>query len=198
MKDLNQIEKHLNEVQQYFDSKLKSIQEDIAKLKEPELKFKIGQWYKYGNDLFRVYKIYENEVHYDNRGKSLGSNFFIFYSQIYQLSCIATPQEIESHLRKICDEKYIGKNVAGSFLGQHDGYARSFDFYDFASDSVYYKNFGYGVCVYSKGKFAEIISDKKKLPKNRDEFVDFLTRFRQLTSPEISVRISEFLNDYES
>ena len=109
----------------------------------------------------------------------------------------ATSQEIESHLRKICDEKYIGKKVADSFSGTC-GYARYFDFYDFKTDCVYYKNFGNGVCVYRQGKFAEIILDKRPLPKTKEELKDTLFRFNQKYSrTPLADTLTEFLEDYE-
>ena len=49
-----------------------------------------------------------------------------------------------------------------------------------------------GVCVYQEGKWAEIIPDKKKLPKTREEFLKFLSEF-SLSSGIVPM----FLKEYE-
>jgi len=114
--------------------------------------------------------------------------------------CPATPDEIESHLRKICDEKYIGKKVKCLHCGEYtiintphpSGYDKKYDqFWMIASNSD-------GVCVYEQGKFASIIPDKKKLPKTREEFKVFLNDYdyeRAICDDEFTINI--YLNEYE-
>jgi len=111
----------------------------------------------------------------------------------------ATKEEIESHLRKIC-EKYIGKKVKCLHCGEYtiintphpSGYDKKYDqFWMIASNSD-------GVCVYEQGKFASIIPDKKKLPKTREEFEVFLNDYdyeRAICDDEFTINI--YLNEYE-
>jgi hypothetical protein len=106
--------------------------------------------------------------------------------------CPATPQEIESHLRKICDEKYIGKKVRCLVSGEYT--VDRFWEYDDIKDRICYHTDveGEGAWLYGNGKFAEIIPDKKKLPKTKKEFSkcfkDWLV---------YSGSTDDFLNQYE-
>jgi len=167
---------------------------------EPE--FKIGDWViAVCNSAknFRYLLRFERRSgeHYCGLFVSIGGSTAIPNGYFDYIERHATPKEIESHLRKICDEKYIGKKVADSFSGTC-GYARYFDFYDFKTDCVYYKNFGNGVCVYRQGKFAEIILDKRPLPKTKEELKDTLFRFNQKYSrTPLADTLTEFLEDYE-
>jgi len=106
----------------------------------------------------------------------------------------ATKDEIESHLRKICDEKYIGKKVKCLHCGEYtiintphpSGYDKKYDqFWMIASNSD-------GVCVYEQGKFASIIPDKKKPPETREEFEKFHKEYIESPLP-----FPEFLDQYE-
>jgi hypothetical protein len=114
----------------------------------------------------------------------------------------ATPAEIESHLKSICDEKYIGKKVK-SLANHIDKLGIIIEnprikYYE-SSDELWYEDSKtFMQCVYKQGKFAEIISEKKKLPKTRDEFAELLHKFQDdafLPFPTMDVDV--FLNEYE-
>lgn len=165
---------------------------------ESEPEFKVGDWVVAKEKYFRPYSprlitsigtdIY-NAVQY---------NYFDDFNKTEKNGCDgkylrhATPQEIEQHLRKICEEKYrncivdtptvpigvkIGNIVQQSYNAERD---------------AYYIN---GCEVYSKGKFAEIIRKQKKLPKTKREFRDFLNDYGCNHKYEDPM---DFLDDYES
>jgi len=105
----------------------------------------------------------------------------LFYERPESLR-LMTPQEIESHLRKICNEKYIGKKVKCLHCDEWCNVNNWSDigFYQ-SKDDV----FRYGdVVVYMDGKFAEIIPDKKPLPKNIEELIHLLYDFRIFNKEE--------------
>ncbi|MCJ7447945.1 MAG: hypothetical protein MUO72_09640 [Bacteroidales bacterium] len=133
--------------------------------KEPE--FKIPGWYIINNYSLCnkiVYIIERTEIFLISEK---GDRFHIKYSNP------ATQQEIESHLRKICDEKYIGKRVKG--INGFTDIISKFLSYESDSDTMRYKGEGnFIIYLYENGKFAEIISDKKKLPKTKEEFKKFI------------------------
>lgn len=136
---------------------------------ETKTEFKVGQWVITPAGILRRIKEFKKK---DEEGVQIA---FDDYGEIIQLTSFyhpTTPQEIETHLRKICDEKYIGKKVKG-LLGS-DGIIKSKGHYCFENDWLQYisKN-GIGITVYEQGKFAEIISDKKKLPETKVEFEEF-------------------------
>lgn len=116
----------------------------------------------------------------------------------------ATSQEIEQHLRKICDEKGYKEGIKfhpinNPLLTQSIG--ERF-WYDSADDELHtvapQSEWSYGnsdPVIYSKGKFAEIVPEKKKLPNTRIEFRDFLNDYGCNHKYEDPM---DFLNDYES
>ena len=72
----------------------------VEKEKEPE--FKVGDWVRHEGDVYRIEEIEKDGwANGDTPGKGWHMNNLI----------IATPVEIEKHLKKICDEKYIEKKV---------------------------------------------------------------------------------------
>ncbi len=86
---------------------------------------------------------------------------------------LATPQEIEDHLRKICKEKGLMKNggklkspMGGEFIFNE---LNSISYFN-SSDALY----SAGMALYFKGKFAEIIEEKKHLPKTKEELLKLL------------------------
>jgi hypothetical protein len=109
---------------------------------------------------------------------------------------LATPQEIEDHLRKICDEKGFKTGVKIRGL---DIDANPFNncyviempaIYDKDEDSFVTST---GDRIYCKGKFAEIVAQKKKLPKTKTDFNIFLDNYNSRHSRTTE----EFLDDYE-
>ena len=146
---------------------------DYETKQEPE--FKVGQWAKYLTadnpaNIFYITKFDGNKVF----GITNPDGREMFRCYVIDLFSV-TPAEIESHLKKICDEKgfktgvrYISTN-GFTFVAKHDPefMMRGKD------DPVLYcgNNLGW---IYENGKFAEIIPDKKKKPETREEFLIFL------------------------
>lgn len=124
-------------------------------------------------------------------------NVFVFSNQ--DAFRPATEQEIESHLRKICDETYIGKKVECLSIIKDVAEIGDFSDYDFESDIMVYKkrSSNLDIYVYEKGKFAEVIESKKALPKTREEFHLFLIEW--LNSDYLTVRdgVNIFLENYK-
>jgi len=172
---------------------------------ENKPEFKAGQWAG-----FRTYdgKIHPFLIHHFEGIMVYGQDFkceddiYKVSLQVYRSNLISvTPAEIKSHLRKICDEKYIGKKVKCLQYGEYtiistphpSGYDKKYDqFWMVASNSD-------GVCIYEQGKFASIIEDKKKLPKTKDEGKKFLDDFLSKLPDDIIVLIDvdDFLDQYE-
>jgi len=149
---------------------------------EPESNFKVGDWVmlKENND---------EENYYPKRIIAIGGmvkcinniedkeSWSWYYKHIYRL---ATPQEIESHLRKICDEKYVGKSVRCIGFENEVHKIKEFSLYNNEYDLMYYYIYDNAdtCCVYQGGKFAEIVADEfKELPKTVDELVLLLQDF---------------------
>ncbi len=125
--------------------------------KEPLPEFKVGQWAaweeEWGNNvkhLFYITRFANNEV--------LGNNFDPDKEEVKCLKrdlVSVTPQEIETHLRAICDEKYIGKTT----ICLLDGVAHipvSFNDYSVCGSLWYRDKNGAIVKVYGQGKFANL------------------------------------------
>jgi hypothetical protein len=104
----------------------------------------------------------------------------------------ATPQEIESHLRKICDEKALTKDgirlksAVSSLEFIFD--SKNPIYYNEIEDMLYTGIWG----LYYNGKFAEIIEEKKRLPKTKEELLKIFEDYLQGKKDYI-----EFLKDYE-
>jgi len=157
-----------------------------TKGEEPKPMFKVGQWVTddYYKEVIRFGYTEKDGRVYDTNGylRNVGVKYLRH----------ATPQEIESHLRKICDDKYIGKKVKCLSTGR--GIIKEYNVYEFKGDTLWYTdNYGSPMMVYRSGKFAEIIPEKKKLPKTKEEFNSFLGAYcnRHTSS------VAEFLKDYE-
>jgi len=153
----------------------------IKDANKPEPEFKAGQWAG-----FRTYdgKIFPFLIHHFNGRMVYGQSFknkYDIYEIVYQTDkhnlISVTPEEIKSHLKKICDEKYIGKKVR-CLIGNDIREVAYFAIYSSSEDKLWYKSIsGVIICVYYKGKFASIIPGKKKLPKTREEFEKFLVDY---------------------
>ena len=104
----------------------------------------------------------------------------------------ATPQEIEAHLRKICDEKYRGKETK-CLYGNITVKASYFDNYNYLDDILWYHtDYHSNICVYKQGKFAEIVPDEpKELPKTVEELKELIYKFKYTCGDNYS--IGEFL-----
>jgi len=155
--------------------------------KQPE--FKVGQWFVWEetDELHRIVNMTGNRLWFINENDNNRKQFL--FSQECRL---ATPQEIEAHLKKIFDEKYVGKKIKSVNDG-HIGCVKSFFSYLNKQDMAYAEDDKGIIYFYAKGKFAEIIPDKKKLPKTKEEFNKFLGAF---TNRHCSA-VSDFLDQYE-
>lgn len=166
---------------------------------EPKKEFKTGDWVfeidrKFINTrhrVTRIIKIENNEIWCEDFNESswLNSTSFI---KAYRH---ATPQEIETHLRKICDEKYIGKKVKSLFSDTIDT-IQVYQSFSFSRDQMWYTGNTMGVLVYEQGKFADIVPGKKKLPKTKEEFKVFLKEYSN-QNVSLGVQLLHFLSDYE-
>jgi hypothetical protein len=174
---------------------------------EKEPKFKVGDWVIRTSDacgihflgkVFRIVEIGESpegELRENNEaGDYVGTHCIS--------SCrLATLQQIEDHLKKICDEKYIGKKVRSMVTKDNIGIIRKSPFirYYGGADELWYETeCSCNVCVYRKGQFAEIIEDKKKLPKTKEELENAIVTFLDLKQKIGSAYAFErFLEQYK-
>jgi len=198
----------------YTAKEVDAIAEEYAsqfKVEEPKPEFKVGDWVMGVIDrsiIGRIIKIDKYALLLDNDMDSS-----IFYSTCGHLlenaigkNCFrpATKDEIESHLKKICDEKYVGKRVKCLAFPERGifqlGKKIKCEYFP-NSDKLIVVNPMYNnvevPAVYSKGKWAEIIPEKKKLPKTKEELeVLFGDCFDYLTDSRSNC-IEDFLKDYE-
>jgi hypothetical protein len=161
---------------------------------DPKPEFKVGQWVIGKNGMTpynpaRIYEVSDGTVKYFYCSKLTGEECKSYADTDYIR--LATPFEIEAHLRKICDEKGLLKD--GQRLKSALGYPFEFKLkngvdYILSHDSLYNK----GMALYSEGEWAEIVPDKKKLPKTKEELTVVISRFN--TSDK---SLTEFLKDYE-
>jgi hypothetical protein len=210
MKELEMIEKKVDAV----ETILNGIKDDLAKLKEPKPEFKVGQWYfnTIHRRIYRVSKISCADIWFDNSDDK-GTPHFGIDSDYAEQSRPATPAEIESHLQKICDEKYIGKK-ARCLLLNTEAQIRlhpTTNYYS-GTDELWYEVLnGMRICIYRQGKFAEIVEPKKTLPVSKLDARLVIASFCEyivgndsfLPSPNNSQRselrnqITDFLDEYE-
>ncbi len=160
------------------------------KVEEPKPKFKVGDWAVWDNSfdkcLFYITKIDGIRI-FGDEFKGAGEEYQCFLDELVS----ATSEVIETHLKKICDERYpIGTKYVSVTTGNPEIIEKKFKCY-FYEDGAHITD-GCGGAVYSGGKFAEIIPDKKKLPKTINEYIDFLVKYDKTDILPI-----EFLKQYE-
>jgi hypothetical protein len=161
---------------------------DVFKSPRPE--FKAGDWVKKFSDggISRIKEIEGIE------GNNLRYNDGCYHQEFKGYIRHAASEEVAQHLKKICDEKYIGKKVKCLSDGC-DYIPHVFDYYDYHTDSLWYDDsHRYAIKIYESGKFAEIIPDKKKLPKTKEELRKIV--ISAMTAPD-GTNIEDFLYDYE-
>jgi hypothetical protein len=158
---------------------------------EPEPTFKEGDWI-IGKDYYnpsepsRVIKIHG---YYADLDMDDGLNFRWESGNGGSFWRLATLQEIEQHLKGICDEKYIGKIAKCLVLPTDDDEIIKFKRYFINEDKVWYKSKnGNEVCVYRQGKFAEVLpQESKELPETLEELKQLFDKFYNsniITSPD--------------
>lgn len=159
----------------------------------PKPEFKVGDWVCAKEDSSQLERI--EGLQQDAFIVSNGSGIYLNLSRDWRH---ATRQEIESHLRKICDEKGYKKDVKVRCL--------VFPGRDICTLSGEYKyvpeedrligitvNSWHNAVVYEQGKFAEIVPDKKPLPKTKEELRTFLNAFADRNQGDFE----DFLSNYE-
>ena len=113
---------------------------------------------------------------------------------------LATDKEIESHLRKICDEKYIGKKAKCLYDNDEQiittkkhptGYDNYRDRFWMCEKNEK------GMLVYEQGIFAEIIPDKRKKPETKEERKKFMDELMSKLPDDTLALIYEFLDQYD-
>ena len=155
--------------------------------------FKVGDWMFYESvsspysNVFRIATIGRdgfNEIFDEN---NISYNFTsLKHNYYWKQNCRhATPQEIEAHLRKICDEKYVGKKARCLSYGKDIDTIKEFKRYDEVDrhynpdQMIYNSESGRLMVVYLHGKFAEIVPDEpKELPKTLEELERLLIHFK--------------------
>lgn len=185
---------NINKLKEDLFEAINTICRDYETKQLPE--FKVGQWYVYAEYIFRVLKtddiwVYVNPV----CSKMLGEPKFKIESRWGDRSRPATQQEIESHLRKIADEKGFKEGVKVKMPICDDIRILKGDF-RYISDWLPREDaFSCGIDVIWRGTkgWVEIIPDKKPLPKRKEEFRSFLQNYY---FQGIS-KVDEFLNEYK-
>lgn len=158
--------------------------------KKPE--FKVPGWYVFnkGKEDIIFYAI--------SRSIAEGKLYETKDSWYIEIFCRpTTPQEIESHLRKICDEKYIGKEVRDLAWDNEIFVPLQFHEYESFCDKIWYTHDRGIIKLYGSGQFAEIIPEKKRLPKTREEFEKFYQDWEYSKYSVSPTGFNEFLNEYE-
>ena len=175
---MENIEKRIEELEEKFAHKIEKLRNEFNEVPE----FEVGDWVQrtkhldgpfYSGKIFKIGNI-------DTKGaKESGDEW------IHSLSSLrlATREEIQAHLSKICCKKYLGKKV------RELTYPKKV--YEVDSDTHWTKyecNNGMdqywmvdkddvGICVYQDGVFAKIIEETKALPKIVEEFKNLLIEF---------------------
>ncbi len=178
--------------------------------KEDKPEFKVGDWVclkkeHIDNNKGRVLSIdYKGQVAIQIPEYSYDEKF---YERIDDLR-LMTVEEIESHLKKICDEK--GYKEGTKIRCMDKGNIRTLErpeewFYNNSTDSFHgctpqseweggYSN----PWIYHQGKFAALVPDKKKLPKTKTELIDFITHYEDVRHGCLEgISISNFFDQYE-
>lgn len=161
----------------------------IPAKQESKPMFKVPGWYWHVERQIIFYAISESKFYLQSKD-----------DEYIKQNCIhPKPAEIESHLRKICDDKYIGKKTKGTFYPNEILLVDHYNTYNKDEDRLwYYDKYGNAVSVYESGKFAEIIPEKKKLPNDRKGISELIELYHyQNDGLPFKTPIDEFLQDYE-
>lgn len=159
-----------------------------------EPKFKVGDWvYLFGNgECVKRIKNIDNDISFPINFEGGGS------WELNKHIRLATREEIESHLIKVKDEKGFKEGVKfKSLISKYNIHQCYNNFkYNASYDAlITVEGEGRGNAIYYQGKWAEIIPEKKKLPKTKEEFWMFLGVYTNTIRN--SSTIEEFLDDYE-
>jgi len=196
MENVNELKK------QIFDA-VETICKDYEEKHKPEFKpeFKVGQWagFKTSGGIYPfLIHHFEGDKVYGQVFKSWHNIYDIVWHCHKNNLISVTKEEIEAHLKEICD-KYIGKRIlVQTFDDGTSDIVKEFLSYEPEGDTMRYLGEGnYTIYPYDQGKFAEIIPDKKKLPKTREEFKEFLCGYYVSDAYTSNANMEEFLDQYE-
>lgn len=170
----------IEELRKEFNNRLDFLKEDAL---QGTSKFKVGQWvirtvtcgidYLFNPHLKgKVFQI----TGIDDYDNTLKDGEFGHMAE----SCRpATKEEITPHLRKICDEKYVGKRVKCLLDGREYRIAEFWEINEYF-DVCYYpegdKKEVEGCWVYRNGEWAEVIPDAA-LPESNIELLSLFEEF---------------------
>jgi hypothetical protein len=174
----------INENKIVIDGKTYVYLTDESPKTEPKPEFKVGDWVclKTTSYPYRINRVLpEGNLCLDNL-QTIGGRLVGITPGGMRL---ATPQEVESYLKGICDEKYIGKTIINlyrgnkvkvldkypTYIGQYD------DFYILGEDT---EGEHCNALLYSKGIFAEVLPQEfKELPKTIEELILLIQNFER-------------------
>jgi hypothetical protein len=164
---------------------------------EQPVKFKVGDWVigiKGGTPIApsRVFGIKGNELQYYYWAGNKETPSWMGSEWVR----LATHSEIESHLKGIVRGKYQGVVIKEIRTGclEHTLGNGLIRFY--STDDIWTENNDGATmsCVYDKGMWAEIIPEKKKLPKTKEEFGVFIGDWQ---NRPFQIDLYKFLDNYE-
>ena len=166
-----------------------------AEVPESQTEFKVGQYIIADGDSIprRITRATSAIIECDK---------YFYYPWAVRL---AIPSEIEAHMKKEAEGRGYKpgvrfKSMNGDEIGRiRTIYANPFDYYA-SSDTLTvstprqeWRNLCSNPTIYEKGRWAEILPEKKKLPKTREEFMKFLGDY---TNRHCST-VQNFLDQYE-
>ena len=215
MEKLNEAKNRLHKTTEEFLEAIDAICKDYESKQEPE--FKIGQWVIGKNDYYptepeRIREIEGCQYKPEEWAKRFQDESYDFPWNSFEYIRPATEEEIESHLKKICEEKgyKTGIKLKSINVGEEGRIYTIADTYDFKYDSVddcirivtpqeEWIEGCSNPSIYQKGKFAEIIPDKKKRPETRDEFRELINHItlRYFDDVLIEKEMDDLLDQYD-
>jgi hypothetical protein len=170
--------------------------------KEEKPKFKVGDWIIGKDEYFpitpsRITKIYDYRFDWDN-GERIMKGVMWKHCDRGLFIRLATPQEIELHLQQVCS----GKGLMKVWIKLKSPYKGTEFIFNPTATTLYYPmsdTYGNGsYTLYSQGKFAEIIPEKKKLPRTKEELFNFIFEWENRTLRPTSISIlNKYLEDFE-
>jgi hypothetical protein len=168
MKDIKEQLSELREESKELTRKIDRLEKEL----KPE--FKAGQWVVVdlpSGKIKRIFAIQGDRVYFDYFDKEDQMK-----KSSFPLSFVtrpATREEIESHLRSICDPTYVGKYVASVVNSECRRKVLAFSDYDFERDAITYDCTDAPMTIYQKGTFATILPSLKPAPETFDELLQF-------------------------
>jgi len=161
-----------------------------AEVPEPQSEFKVGDWVFEKERVFtmrprvtRITKIEKTNEEPRIWAEDYSGTSWMVEGEFKREYRLATPAEIEEHLKKEAERRGYKPGVRIKYMLQgglsdiHERIItiRDIDFrYDSLEDELCLYSCGnFSARLYSQGKWAEILPDKKKLPKTKEGYKDF-------------------------